>query len=160
MHNSLLARCSVSVMALVSKAAEWFLKAADQGHDIAQYSLSFLDQHGIGVPLDSSRALEWHSRAADEGMPTPYSAMVYSHGKEVPQDNTKAVGCYLKLLTRDTQQLRITPVICLLTATECLRILSRPQNGISCRPTKDMPLHRITWEKNVSAWQGFTQGLP
>ena len=50
-------------------AAEWYRKAADQGHAKAQYELGFLYLSGNGVPADFKVALEWYRKAADNGDP-------------------------------------------------------------------------------------------
>ena len=49
------------------KAVEWYQKAAEQGHAIAQYDLSWMYQHGRGVSPNSSEALKWCRKAAEQG---------------------------------------------------------------------------------------------
>jgi TPR repeat protein len=50
----------------VSKAAEWYRKAAEQGHARAQFSLGYMCEKGEGVPRDSAQATEWYRRAANQ----------------------------------------------------------------------------------------------
>ena len=49
------------------KAIEWYQKAAEQGHAIAQYDLSWMHQHGRGVSPNSSEAFKWCRKAAEQG---------------------------------------------------------------------------------------------
>ena len=49
------------------KAAEWFTKAAEQGHAEAQYNLGFCYENGKGVPQDNEKAVEWYEKAAEQG---------------------------------------------------------------------------------------------
>ena len=49
------------------KAVEWYQKAAEQGHAIAQYDLSWMYQYGRGVSQNASEAVKWCRRAAEQG---------------------------------------------------------------------------------------------
>ena len=49
------------------QAVEWYRRAAEQGHTIAQYDLSWMYQHGRGVSQNSSEAAQWCRRAAEQG---------------------------------------------------------------------------------------------
>ena len=48
-------------------AEQWLLKAAEQGHAEAQYTLGCLYNAGIGVPSDESKAKKWYKKAAAQG---------------------------------------------------------------------------------------------
>jgi hypothetical protein len=48
-------------------AAEWYRKAANQGHREASYVLGLMYEQGLGVPLDMTQAIEWYRRAAEQG---------------------------------------------------------------------------------------------
>ena len=56
-----------------AKAAEWFRKAAEQGHAGAQYKLGDCYHYGDGIAQDLSvadrqaEAVEWYRKAADSG---------------------------------------------------------------------------------------------
>ena len=50
-----------------AKAAEWCLKAAEQGNDFAQYKLGAMYDKGEGVPRDAAKAAEWWKKAAAQG---------------------------------------------------------------------------------------------
>lgn len=46
-------------------AAEWYRKAADQGHPVAQMALAMLLHRGTELPVDRFAAYQWASLAAD-----------------------------------------------------------------------------------------------
>jgi hypothetical protein len=49
------------------RALEWYQKAADQNHRLAQFNLGQMFAHGQGMPKSDSMALMWIRRAADGG---------------------------------------------------------------------------------------------
>ena len=49
------------------EAAQWYLRAADQGHAPAQLQLGRCYLEGKGGPLDLSRAYRWFALAANTG---------------------------------------------------------------------------------------------
>jgi len=49
------------------QAAQWYLKAADQGHCLAQFNLGQMFSQGHGVTRDDATAATWFGRAADGG---------------------------------------------------------------------------------------------
>ena len=50
-----------------SKAREWYLKAANQGHADAQYNLGVMYYQGQGVRQNTASAKEWFGKACDNG---------------------------------------------------------------------------------------------
>lgn len=50
-----------------TRALEWYQKAADQNHRLAQFNLGQMFAHGQGMPKSDSMALMWIRRAADGG---------------------------------------------------------------------------------------------
>jgi TPR repeat protein len=50
-----------------AQAAEWFARAAEQNHALAQYCLANLCELGRGVTRDEAKALTWLTRAAKLG---------------------------------------------------------------------------------------------
>ena len=50
-----------------AQAAQWYLKAADQSHSLAQFNLAIMYGAGQGVPRDESKAMGWMQKAADLG---------------------------------------------------------------------------------------------
>jgi uncharacterized protein len=51
----------------LASAVEWFRKAADQGHALAQYNLGRMYFEGLGVPQDFVRAHMWFNLSAAQG---------------------------------------------------------------------------------------------
>ena len=51
------------------QAAEWYLKAADQSHALAQFNLGMMYANGQGVPRNDVTAVMWFRKAADQGDP-------------------------------------------------------------------------------------------
>lgn len=49
------------------EAANWFAKAAAQGHCLAQCNLGALYAQGLGVPRNALQAYRWYKLAADQG---------------------------------------------------------------------------------------------
>lgn len=52
-------------------ATRWYLKAAEQGHVRAQYSLGYIYRYGKGAPvndrIDYDEAIKWYRKAAEQG---------------------------------------------------------------------------------------------
>lgn len=74
------------------KAAEWFQRAAEQGHAEAQYNLGLMYYRGKGVKQDYFKAIEWYQKAAAQGIADAqaYLAVMYYSGEGVQQDYFKA----------------------------------------------------------------------
>ena len=49
------------------QAAQWYLKAAEQGNAVAQNNLGVLYADGDGVPRDAVRAYAWYNLASAQG---------------------------------------------------------------------------------------------
>ena len=49
-----------------TEAARWYLKAANQGNDMAQYSLGDMFEEGRAVTQSDTEAARWHRKAADQ----------------------------------------------------------------------------------------------
>ena len=81
-----------------NQAADWYLKAALQGHDDAQNNLGIMYTHGIGVAQDYKQAFEWFIKAAERKNVVAMSnvANCYYSGKGVAQDYCKAAEYYSK----------------------------------------------------------------
>ena len=50
-----------------AQAMQWYEKAADQNHRLAQFNLGQMFAHGQGVPQSDSMALKWIRLAAEGG---------------------------------------------------------------------------------------------
>ncbi|KAF9949366.1 hypothetical protein BGZ72_008848 [Mortierella alpina] len=77
------------------KAAEWYLRAANQGDNYAQNNLGFLYDQGKAVPQDYSKAMEWYLKAASQGNALAQNniGVMYDKGQGVPQDYARAMEC-------------------------------------------------------------------
>ena len=80
------------------KAVEWYRKAAEQGHEVAQNNLGWMYQQGRGVPQDDQAAINWYSKAANQGYSLAQDNLgwVYEHGWGVKKDLRKAREWYQK----------------------------------------------------------------
>lgn len=92
------------------KAAEWYRKAAEQGHADAQFELATMYVRGDGVPADTpveraewvEKALALFEQAAQRGHADAQFtlARIYAHGEangeDVPRDTAKATAWYRK----------------------------------------------------------------
>ena len=80
------------------KAAEWFLKAAEQGHANAQRYLGYMYYHGKGVEQDHGKAAEYWRKAAEQGIAVAQFNLGYAYdeGEGVPQDYAKAAEWFEK----------------------------------------------------------------
>ena len=56
-----------------AQAAQWYLKAADQSHSLAQFNLAVMYAAGQGVPRDEAKSRVWMQKAADRATPAPNS---------------------------------------------------------------------------------------
>ena len=74
------------------KAAEWFQKAAEQGHAEAQYNLGLMYSEGQGVKQDFIKAVEWCQKSAEQGNADAqlFLGVIYIEGQWVKQDFLKA----------------------------------------------------------------------
>ena len=51
----------------MTKAVEWYTKAAENGNTDAMYNLGLCFEHADGVEQDLSKAVEWHTKAVEKG---------------------------------------------------------------------------------------------
>lgn len=79
-----------------AKAVEWFRKAAEQGHGMAQAYLGSCYANGYGVLCDYAEAVKWFRKAADQQQVTAQNALgyCYANGHGVPQDSIEAIKWY------------------------------------------------------------------
>ena len=50
-----------------AQAVQWYRKAAEQGHVLAQDDLAFCYGNGVGTKQDLAQAVEWYRKAAQQG---------------------------------------------------------------------------------------------
>ncbi|MFN9299291.1 MAG: tetratricopeptide repeat protein [Acidobacteriota bacterium] len=92
----------------MSKAAEYYHKAAEKKHVPAQYSLAYLLENGIGVKQDLKQAAFWYKEAALQGDPQSQNnlGVLYATGSGVTKNDAEAVKWYkLAADQNDTQGL-------------------------------------------------------
>jgi TPR repeat protein len=85
------------------KAAEWFLRAANQGYAVAQTYLGLIYQYGgDGISQDYQKAIKWYLKAANQGDSVAQCSLgfMYRFGYGVPQDYKRAVEWYLRAANR------------------------------------------------------------
>jgi TPR repeat protein len=58
-----------------ASAIDWYTRAAQSGHRLAQFSLGNAYREGRGVPPDESRARYWFGKAAAQGLPAARDAL-------------------------------------------------------------------------------------
>ncbi|CAH1385294.1 tetratricopeptide repeat protein [Candidatus Nitrotoga sp. M5] len=77
----------------VRKAAEWYEKAAVQGHAKAQTGLGLLYVNGQGIPQDFVKGVDWLQKAAAQGEAEAQLNLgwLYRDKKGIPEDPTKAL---------------------------------------------------------------------
>ncbi len=76
-----------------AKAAEWFLKAAEQQNLPAMNALGHVLEFGQGVAKDEKKAVEWYTKAAKLGYAPAQQnlAECYEDGKGVEKDQAEAL---------------------------------------------------------------------
>src|SRR5687768_2358477 len=60
-------KCAGGDGADYAQAAQWYVKAADQGHSLAQFKLGLMYSTGQGRPKDEVTANRWFYKAALQG---------------------------------------------------------------------------------------------
>ncbi len=78
------------------KARDAWQKDADAGDPRAQYSLGYLYQFGLGVPLDNAIAKDWYEKAASKNNADALYALglLYENGKVGARDLSRAMSYY------------------------------------------------------------------
>ena len=76
----------------LTKAIEWYQKAADKGHALAQTNLAYFYLFGIGVTKDEKQAFELYQKAAKQNCAPALKslAFMYMQGLGTNQDVPKA----------------------------------------------------------------------
>jgi len=79
-------------------AAQWFTKAAEQGHASAQFCLAGCFGDGEGVEQDHVHAAQWFTKAAEQGHANAqYNlACCFRDGEGVEQDDVRAAHWFSK----------------------------------------------------------------
>ena len=74
------------------EAFKWFIKAAEQGHAVAQLNLGSMYYNGEGVHQDYKEAVKWFNKSAEQGNADAqaYMSRLYYYGQGVPEDYVQA----------------------------------------------------------------------
>lgn len=74
-------------------AADWYKRAADLGHGVAQFNLGVFYANGSGVPQDMTAAARWWQRAAIQGhVEAQFNlGLLYAQGMGIAADPVEAV---------------------------------------------------------------------
>jgi TPR repeat protein len=74
------------------ESAKWFLRAAEQGHPIAENVIGYMYWRGEGVSRDYRQAVEWFRKAAEQnyGPAQLNLAALYQNGVGVPLNYAEA----------------------------------------------------------------------
>jgi len=90
------------------KAFEWFKKAAQQNHAIAQRILGVMYDHGQGVEQDKKKAFEWFEKAAiqNDAIAQRILGERYANSEGVEKDEHKASECFQKLFKNPTSNVQ------------------------------------------------------
>src|SRR6185295_16704625 len=81
-----------------SRSAQWFAKAAEQGHAGAQTVLAYHYEQGHGVPKNHAEALKWLKKAVDQNYADAMFHMgrLYPTGKGVPKNANEGRSWFQK----------------------------------------------------------------
>lgn len=81
------------------KALQWFLKAAEKGHAIAQHNAGVMYLGGgDGIEQNFNKAISWFNKAAAQGyVESQFNlGLMYERGEGIKQDYAKALQWYRK----------------------------------------------------------------
>ena len=89
---------NVNVEKDISKAIEWYEKAAENGYAQAQYYLASSYEHNRLGGFRYERAMMWYEKAAQQGFTDAQFRLAFylEHGKIIEKDLTAAIGWYEK----------------------------------------------------------------
>jgi septal ring-binding cell division protein DamX len=81
------------IVADAEEAFRWYLRAAEQGHRVAQFNTGNAYKHGRGTQQDDTLAITWWQRAADQGFShAQYNLAIQFHqGLGVTEDRDRAL---------------------------------------------------------------------
>ena len=81
-----------------AEAANWYLKAAEQGHAESQASLGFMYANGQGIARNDADAVKWYRKAAEQGLAWAQNdlARMYDQGRGVRKNPGEALKWYRK----------------------------------------------------------------
>ncbi|KAF9432146.1 hypothetical protein BGZ76_011203 [Entomortierella beljakovae] len=133
------------------KAMKWYLKAAEQGHVVAQYSIGHIYLKGDGFFLqDYKKANEWFVISAEKNNVLAQTAIgyLYHEGKNYPRNPKAAMEWYLKA---DKQNC--------LTAAMNIGILYGNGEGVTRDDSKSMEWYTKSAEQGNTSAQAYLGSL-
>ena len=76
-----------------AEASKWLLKAAEQGHVVAQFNLGLLYEKGLGVERNHATVVKWYRAAVESGFTPAMNnlAALYESGTDVVRDPVVAL---------------------------------------------------------------------
>lgn len=72
-----------------AQAAQWYLKAAEQSHSLAQFNLGVMYARGQGVPQDDAQSVTWIRKAAHQGDAGAQFALGVKHLRQSYRETSK-----------------------------------------------------------------------
>lgn len=92
----------VTIMAIMGyqknnkTAFDWFIKAANLGHMIAQYYTGYCFEKSIGVPRNAVQRAKYYGLAAQQGFMNAQYEMgyLYEYGIGIEKDEKKLRKCF------------------------------------------------------------------
>lgn len=118
-------------------SAQWFRRAAEQGHPAAQYKLGGMYFAGRGVPQDDRLAIRWWRLAAEQGHGESQNNLgaLFANGRGVPRNVVVAYALQALALTNGNElaaeNLRakeaVMPATDLAAARQLAREMAAPQ---------------------------------
>jgi TPR repeat protein len=75
-----------------AKGYKIFKDLAGKGNTRAENEMGVMNEHGEGIPRDSSEAMKWYLKAADKGYPLAQCniGLMFYKGEGVPRDLVQA----------------------------------------------------------------------
>lgn len=84
-------------------AADWYLKAAQAGHGVAQFNIATFYWKGRGIEKNQAEAIRWWGEASKNGVlnATNNLAVCYRDGLGIEKDPAKAKGLFIEAATKN-----------------------------------------------------------
>src|SRR6266700_3359375 len=116
-----------------AEAVNWFRKAADQGHAVAQFSLGVVYKKGRGVEKNEREAVAWFRKAAEQGDTAAQSDLgaMYRDGRGVEKNAREAVAWFRKAADQGYAPRNAISERCTWTAVALRRMSARRSRGIA-----------------------------
>ena len=130
------------------EAANWFRKAAEQGHAEAQYRLAQMLAIGQGIRQDDTEAANWYRKAAEQGVALAQYNLgtMYVFGRGVARDYAEAVKWFRKAADQGVRGSAIQLGCILSRRAGCRSGLPRGADVVRARrQIRDTPRRSSRW---------------